>query len=165
MPGSRPWLAATLLKQRRELLAFFGVEARTDGLLVRDGDPVQLAHEPTGFSREIEGVVAAVLRVAATLDQPSFLHAVDRGAPACWGRCRGGRRSPVGSSRLRCLRAGGNRPGAGSDRGTRSAPRTGRWHGLPAAKVGTRRRPRPGRSAQWRCRPQPADRGARFSVP
>ena len=32
-----------------------------DGFLVRDSDPAQLAHEPNARSREMEGVVAAVL--------------------------------------------------------------------------------------------------------
>ena len=77
-PRLQALVGGDALKQRSELLAFLGGEARTDGFLVRGSDPAQLAHEPTAFSSEMEGVVAAVLRVATTLDQPALLHFVDQ---------------------------------------------------------------------------------------
>ena len=77
-PRLQALVGSDALKQDGKLLAFLGGEARTDGFLVRGSDPAQLADEPTAFSREMEGVVAAVLWVATTLDQPSLLHAIDQ---------------------------------------------------------------------------------------
>jgi hypothetical protein len=66
------------LEEHRELLAFCGVEGGADGVLVGDGSPGQLAHEPAALGGEMQGVVAAVGGIAAALDQPSLFQAVNK---------------------------------------------------------------------------------------